>query len=177
MMVAEVSLWTRRTGVNFSPAWAWSSVSRREGFNVQSVCAKPCRGLSSFSRGYNVTGGRCARDRNERDKRKAKKSRVNLLCAEAEPAFSHFYKLNPCPWPQSNPSRDNCHDHRNWISRLGSIRSLVIRIWKKPISNNNLYSTIIASIRNICFFPIDQGKLLVAKLSFIESVASTTLQL
>lgn len=76
----------------------------RKDFNVQSVCAKPSsRGLSSFSRGYNVTGGRCARDRNERDKRKAKKSRVNLLCAESVPAFSHFYKLNPCPWPYLEP--------------------------------------------------------------------------
>lgn len=33
-------------------------LATRKDFNVQSVCAKPSRGLSSFSRGYNVTGGR-----------------------------------------------------------------------------------------------------------------------
>lgn len=63
-----------------------------------SVCKTFSRFILFFAR-IQRDGRPCARDRNERDKRKAKKSRVNLLCAEPVPAFSHFYKLNPCPWP------------------------------------------------------------------------------
>lgn len=38
--IAEGSLYTRRTGVNFSPTWAWSSVPRRGKTSMSNQCVQ-----------------------------------------------------------------------------------------------------------------------------------------